>query len=76
MKSPLDLKSHFGKTVEIVAGDGSVYTGKVGDFIEGKYNEPSYEDCIILDNLVKNGTEHYKWPVQFNRSEIVKIKIL
>ena len=67
------LETYFGKKVSLVSDDGRTYIGKVGDFIEGKYNDPSFEDCIIMDDLVRDDGTREKYPVQFNESEIIKI---
>ena len=71
-----ELKQYFGENVRLLSDNGHTYVGKVGDVIEGKYNEPSYEDCIILDYPTRDDGKKEEYPIQFNESEIVSITII
>lgn len=71
-----ELKQYFGENVHLLSDNDHTYVGKVGDFIEGKYNEPSYKDCIILDYPNRDDGKKEEYPIQFNESEIVSITII
>ena len=71
-----ELKQYLGRNVRLTADNNHTYIGKVGDFIEGKYNEPSFEDCIILDYPVRDDGKKEEYPVQFNKSEIIEMIIV
>lgn len=72
----IKLKSLEGKKVHLSTASGNEYVGVVGDYIWADDNEPSYEEAIILDNPIKNGTESIGYPIQFNQSEIAELEII